>query len=105
MISLIQNFKVSKGKDILHTPEVLDAIKKVFGNNTYEDLVNHRAVCMEISSILCESPTKIEVRYVYNEPTLAQDLISESVFTYPENMISQIISTNATSGTIYLTIR
>lgn len=105
MISLIQNFSVDSGEDILHAPEVLNAIKKIFGENTYIDLINHKSARMEISAIICTKPTKIEVRYVYDKPTLAQDLIGDTVFTYPENMISQIISTNATSGTIYLSIK
>lgn len=105
MLSLIQKFKTTQPNEcILHTPEVLEAIKESFGKNTYNDLKNNQSTIIEISAILCDSSTKIEVRYNFNEQATQQNLIEDCVFTYPRNNIASVISTNPISGTIYLTV-
>ncbi|HDK7176490.1 TPA: hypothetical protein PTV31_003102 [Clostridium botulinum] len=105
MVSLIQKFKTTESNQcILHTPEILDAIKKTFGETKYEELQNHESTFIEVSTLLCDNPTKIEIRYSYEKPALQQDLIEDCVFTYPQSNIASIVATEPTTGTIYLTI-
>ncbi|EQB4340374.1 hypothetical protein [Clostridium botulinum] len=104
MVSLIQKFKTTEPNQcILHTPEILDAIKQIFGETKYKALQNHESTFIEVSALLCDNPTKIEIRYSYDKPSLQQDLIEDCVFTHSESNIASIVATEPTSGTIYLT--
>ena len=104
METLNVKFNVSAGNCILHTTEVLNAMKNYMGEGSgfYKSLTNNKNITL---SFLCifDGDTEVDVRKEFNVINYSQPLL-EKTFSASDCNVAQLISKNTVTGLISISI-